>query len=238
MQENESVINLLPMDLLQDKNFDTWNERQQMYFCWYKNIWNKRLGIQSKYLYDEYSNYIGRVNGLTLDIGCGSGNFKAYLKEAIYVGIDPLDYMDYNCNFRDELFPFDENECIFIKGIGELLPFENEAFNNVFINNTLDHTYRPQEVLNEAYRVLKSKGKLLIVHEDISLARKIFTKGIKGIFYSFIDKALTLFLSRSITMPHKRIRKDELMEWLTSKFTFKSRNSYGASHIYICAIKE
>lgn len=238
VQEKEKVINLLPMELLQDKNFDTWNSRQQIYSSWYKSIWNKRLGIKSKNIYDDFSRYIGSVNGLTLDIGCGSGNFKSYLKEAIYVGIDPLDYMGYNCNFQNELFPFNENECVFIKAVAELLPFQDGIFSNAFINNTLDHVHSPEGALNEAYRVLKLKGKLFIVHEDISLARKIFTKGIKDIFYSVIDKASTLFLSRSITIPHKRIKKDKLMKWLSGKFTFKSGNSYNASHIYIYAVKE
>lgn len=239
VQTEETAVDLLPVDILRENGFHNWHSRQAIYSSWFRNIWNRRLALQTKALYDDYSNYIGKIEGLTLDIGCDTGNFKSYLNKAVYVGIDPLNTTgsNYSQNFMYELFPHNKNECVFIKGIGELLPFQDGVFDNVFINNVLDHVNRPQDVLSEAHRVLKNKGKLCIIHENPGLLRKISSKGIRGIFYSLINKILTLAVSGSIISPHKSIREKSLTQWLEKNFMVERRDSIGRSHIYLSSIK-
>lgn len=67
---------------------------------------------------------------------------------------------------------FNEN-CSIVKGCLEMLPFEDNSFDKVFILNHFNYTSDQQKALKEIYRVLKLKGQLILEDSD---ARKLKVK--------------------------------------------------------------
>ena len=88
------------------------------------------------------------LRGYVLDVGCGPQSVPSYLKdfpsEQIF-GIDPI---------SDQA----DHPCPFVPGVGEYLPFHDEAFDVVISGTTLDHYYLLDQGLREAERVLQPGG--------------------------------------------------------------------------------
>ena len=90
---------------------------------------------------------------IMLDIGAGAGiieamNFKGHVKE-VY-GLDPDPRVKEN-PYLDKGF----------EGFGENLPFEDNMFDIVIMDNVAEHLVNPNKVFSEIFRVLKSGGELL-----------------------------------------------------------------------------
>ena len=85
---------------------------------------------------------------LLLDIGCDKPSLSHLLYPANfkYVGLDP--------SFSNEEFK--------IIGMAEMLPFSNESFDVVSFNGSLDHILDYYSAIDEASRVLKSRGKIVL----------------------------------------------------------------------------
>lgn len=88
-----------------------------------------------------------------LDIGAGAGiiaamNFKGLARKV--VGLDPDPRVIENPNL-DEAYI----------GVGELLPFEDNIFDIVIMDNVAEHLVNPEEVFAAIFRVIKPGGVLL-----------------------------------------------------------------------------
>jgi len=94
-----------------------------------------------------------------LEIGCGPIGIVSFLKWGEKYAIDPLE--DFFVN-NPILIKLRNPEVKYVKGIGENIPFDNEMFSLVIIDNVIDHTSNPENVLKEIYRVLKNKELLYI----------------------------------------------------------------------------
>lgn len=101
-----------------------------------------------------------------LDIGCSDGIFGTVLfqdkKGAIEVGVD-IDKI---------ALKYAQNRRVYKKIIeadARKLPFDDQIFATVFSNQSLEHMENLAEVLKEINRVLKSKGKLIILVPTIFL---------------------------------------------------------------------
>lgn len=88
-----------------------------------------------------------------LDIGCGTGaRLSALLEKGLDVtGLDPSPYMLDIA--KDKL----KNRVDFHRGVGESLPFDDNAFDYVTLITSLEYVQDPQKVLEEAGRVAKDK---------------------------------------------------------------------------------
>ena len=91
-----------------------------------------------------------------LDLGCGDGDFTGVIfDEPITAGIDPwwnpLQKSRRGGNYR-----------LLTQAMGDKMPFPDESFASVISNSVLEHIPDIQPVLNEASRVLKTGGKLVI----------------------------------------------------------------------------
>ncbi len=107
-----------------------------------------------------------------LEIGVGTGRFAESL--GIKYGIDPS---------RNMLKLAKQRGIIANKASGENIPFDNNTFDYVAIIITLAFVNNPQDVIKEAWRVLKSKGRIIIgiVDNDSFLAD--FYRNKEGVFY-------------------------------------------------------
>ena len=103
---------------------------------------------RSYYLYPRISKLlIGRV----LDVGCGLGGMIRYRPNTIGVDIN-LHNVQY-CQ---------EQRLLAHSMTNDLLPFENNQFDSVLLDNVLEHISRPEPLLKEIQRVLKINGVLVI----------------------------------------------------------------------------
>ena len=117
--------------------------------------------------------------GKGLEVGVGTGRFAA--PAGITTGIDPS---------RRMIKIAQERGIDARLGVGEKLPFENASFDYVAIIITLCFVKAPLKVLQEAHRVLKKNGKIIIgiIDKDSFLGKfyhkknSVFYK--KAIFFS------------------------------------------------------
>ncbi len=58
----------------------------------------------------------------------------------------------------------------YVEGVGENIPFPDKYFNLIIIDNVLDHTRNPKQVLSEAGRVLKDDG---IIYLSLNIRSKL-----------------------------------------------------------------
>ena len=95
--------------------------------------------------------------GKTLEIGSGPGFFKRYSPEIISSDILPLDHLDLVCDSHH-------------------LPFDNGTLGNVTGIDVIHHFKNPAFYFNEAERVLKQSGRIILVEPWITpVSRFVYT---------------------------------------------------------------
>ncbi|MBC7328476.1 methyltransferase domain-containing protein, partial [bacterium] len=112
--------------------------------------------------------------GRGLEIGVGTGRFAQPL--GIEVGIDPSDKMLEIARKRGIKA---------VKGEGENLPFKDEEFDFVLLAFTLCFVKDPKRVLQEAQRVLKPNGLILIgiIDRESELGKLYLSRKNESKFY-------------------------------------------------------
>lgn len=125
------------------------------------------IGISSESALQRYSSYCKFIaentdlkSSKVLDVGCGNGWSSFFIAENAkeVIGLD-LHADKYECPKRDNLS--------FIKGSAIRLPFKQETFDLVCVNECLEHITNPEEALKEFNRVLKPKGIIVIVGPNL-----------------------------------------------------------------------
>lgn len=99
-----------------------------------------------------------------LEIGMGNGLFCKYIlmnNTIHYTGYDFSEVMVEQATHLNQHFVA-TGQANFVLGDAEKLPFGNESFHKVFTVNTIYFWEKPEQVLSEIYRVLKSNGLLVI----------------------------------------------------------------------------
>jgi SAM-dependent methyltransferase len=91
------------------------------------------------------------LKGKTLDLGCGIGHMVAFRRGTVGCDINP-----YNISFCKKK----KLEAYLMKP--DKLPFKNQSFESVFMDNVLEHIASPNKLIGEIIRVLKPGGILLI----------------------------------------------------------------------------
>ncbi|UCF08631.1 MAG: methyltransferase domain-containing protein [Thermoplasmata archaeon] len=96
-----------------------------------------------------------------LDIGCGTGRFTlmlAKISSAEVYAIDPSDEMLSEAKKKDK-----KKMVVWRRGGAEKLPFPDEHFDCVYMTFVFHHVKNGRKAISEMRRVLKSKGKCVIL---------------------------------------------------------------------------
>jgi ubiquinone/menaquinone biosynthesis C-methylase UbiE len=144
----------IPPPKLIEQLWGTWVELQKNGEKAYNEWAEASLSIGLTDVEKAFGKY-ALLQGNVLDVGCGPQAYPGYAFEEktkinLY-GIDPLrgvEKRDFN----------------FVVGLGEYLPFKDFYFDRVIFGTSLDHLFNPVKCLQEARRVLKDTGKVVIWH--------------------------------------------------------------------------
>lgn len=104
------------------------------------------------------SNVILKENDLVLDVACGTGELLNGLNDKCRIkgiGVDISDEMVKVAKAKYSQFDFIESSCA-------PLPFKANKFDILTVSASFHHFPYPDKFVKEAYRVLKSGGKLYI----------------------------------------------------------------------------
>jgi SAM-dependent methyltransferase len=112
----------------------------------HRDIWEKKKILRVIYTewYQKILGDLSRGKGKTVELGAGSGNFKEFKPDVISSDIEPCDWLDMS---------FDAHK----------MPFEDDSVANIVMVDVLHHLFNPRIFLKEAGRVLKRRGRILIV---------------------------------------------------------------------------
>ncbi len=115
----------------------------------YRQRWQEKPVLQEIYK-DYYSRIvINCISGQTLEIGGGAGNLKEYMPEVISFDILHAPWLD-------------------LVADAHRLPFKSNTFDNIVLFDVLHHLKQPKNFLNEATRILKQDGRIILLEPAIT----------------------------------------------------------------------
>ena len=123
-----------------------------------RKTWQDKPVLRAIY-HDYYRRMVESCQpGQTLEIGGGSGNLKGFLDNVISTDIQAVPWLD-------------------VAADAQMLPFGDDSFDNIVMLDVLHHIERPAMFFNEAKRVLRPGGRIIMVEPMIT--------PISSIFYNF-----------------------------------------------------
>ncbi len=145
--------------------FERYTERYEDWFERNRSAYKSELKAVDELLPDE---------GEALEVGVGTGRFSEPF--SVEHGIDPSLKM---------LKIARERGIKVVQGTGEELPFEGESFDRVLIVTTICFFEEPKKALEEAKRVLKPGGAIIIgfIDRESPIGRRYQEKKEENVFY-------------------------------------------------------
>lgn len=112
-------------------------------------LWQRKPVLREIY-HDFYRRIVAHCGpGLTLEIGGGSGNLKEYLGEVISTDIVPTPWLDAAAD-------------------AQAMPFRSGIFANIVAVDVLHHIEGCRRFFNEAERILKPGGRIILIEPAIT----------------------------------------------------------------------
>jgi ubiquinone/menaquinone biosynthesis C-methylase UbiE len=138
-----------------------WQLAQEYEQNWWKSVKDNVDMTFYKSFAEEVKNIIAPHIQITnetsiLEIGSGAAGIITHFKESNNrYAIDPLEDL---YSSVENFVAYRDKEVKYFNGKGEALPFEDEKFDLVLIDNVLDHCEDPALVMSEIKRTLKKNG--------------------------------------------------------------------------------
>jgi SAM-dependent methyltransferase len=121
----------------------------------YRVVWGGKPALRAIYR-AYYQEILDRCRpGRTLEIGGGSGNLKNFMPSVVSTDVLPAPWLDTVAD-------------------AQRLPFASASFDNVVLFDVLHHIERPRLFLNEATRVLRPAGRIVMVEPAITPVSGVF----------------------------------------------------------------
>ena len=125
---------------------------------WDVGAWCTRKAVRDK---------ITRTSGFLLDLGAGLGTSLVDISGFRKVGLE------YALSTIMKALRHRDSETQFVNGDAQHLPFASESFEVIISQHVLEHIPDDQQVVDECYRVLKSRGGELIFFVPGSLTGEV-----------------------------------------------------------------
>lgn len=112
----------------------------------HRQIWDQKKILRIIYT-EWYKNILLDIKdgtGKTVELGAGGGNFKKFKPDVIAADIEQCEWLD---------MCFDAHN----------MPFEDRSVSNIIMIDVLHHLVNPVIFLKEASRVLKKKGRIIMI---------------------------------------------------------------------------
>jgi SAM-dependent methyltransferase len=127
----------------------------------FREVWDRKPALRAVYN-DIYRRMVDAIApGPVLEVGGGSGNFKAFSEAAISTDILPAPWLDLVCD-------------------AQRLPFTPESFSNIAMVDVLHHIENPLLFFREAQRILRPGGRLIFCEPAIT--------PLSGLFYRLFHR--------------------------------------------------
>lgn len=139
--------------------------------------------LVQRYVYRFLQKYAPVMGELVLDAGCGEKPYASLFKQ-VYLGIDLPPSDDYLGSHKRT------NADIYSDV--QFLPFKDETFTGVLSTFVITHLVEPQRFFNEAYRVLRSGGILVVCERQMW-----HTYGVEADYWRFTANGLKLLAHKA-----------------------------------------
>jgi ubiquinone/menaquinone biosynthesis C-methylase UbiE len=140
----------------------------------------------------QRKNYFNKIipPGKIADLGSGDGYFAIELGKIPGRKVFGVDMLEHRVKRANETAKLNNSNSTFVHGFAEEVPYETNFFDTTILSHMLEHVHNPEKVLNEAMRITKSKGQVIVIvpHDigyDPTHIRAISPKELKDMLKPF-----------------------------------------------------
>ena len=205
----------------------------------YRPYEDKLAVIRKKYLPKIIRIGLKR-NSSVLDIGCAFGYFLRCCDEIGYTtwGVDISTYAITRA--REETVAK-----LCVSDVNNGLPFfEDNSFDLVTMFDVIEHLQKPCTVLNEAHRILKASGILIVTTPNLNAIERLFKKsmGQESAWHGFHDHThlcvfTTRYLKRLVEQTGFHVKLETIFHPLPRLFQHLANRTGLGGQIWLTAIK-